>query len=326
MSIYYDKATARWRWQFQAVVDGTRHRHSKSLPRGWGEAQAKRFDEQETARQYARIAVGGRINVPLITTAVALYLTERVPMLKDGKHSAENLAHMLPWYSGKGLDVLGDVSRRYAREARTIKGERLEPATIRQRLATLRSAATYALRHHGIGSRDWIEQITMPTVSNARTVFLRRSEVLRLARQCHDPGTRALVLLTFATGARPGELHACERIGNTLTSETKNGDRITHPIMPRFRYLLRHWPMQFGYTYYSRHFRAARAAIGMDHVHLHDLRHSTASALLDAGHDLRKVGLVLGHRTAQATARYTHLYPEAQAQALESIFNKRRKA
>lgn len=227
---------------------------------------------------------------------------------------------MLPWYVGKGLDCLGDISRKYAADQRN----KLAPAAIRQRLATLRSAASYALKYHGIGSRDWIEQITMPQVQNERQVFLRRDAVLRLARACNDRGTRALVLMAFATGARPGELHRCVPVDGMLCSETKNGDRIAHPVLPRFAYLLRHWPMEFGYTYYSKHFRAAREAVGMPEVHLHDLRHSTASALLSGGHNLHAVAQVLGHKTVQSTKRYAHLYPEVQASALASIF--RRKA
>lgn len=324
MSIHYEAEAQRWRWQFKAVIDGERHRFSRRLPRGWSEAQARRYDEQETARTYARLSLGRRGNVPLVTTAVTVYLRERVPLLKDGKHSAENLKHMLNWLKGKGLDQLGDISRKYAKEARTLAGEPLGAATIRQRLATLRSAATYALKHHGIGSRDWIEQITMPRVDNERQVFLRRAAVLRLARACRDPGTRALVLMAFATGARPGELHRCVPVDDMLCSETKNGDRIAHPVLPRFAYLLRHWPMEYDYTYYSRHFRAARDAVGMPEVHLHDLRHSTASALLSGGHNLHAVAQVLGHKTVQSTKRYAHLYPEAQQAALATIF--RRKA
>lgn len=160
-------------------------------------------------------------------------------------------------------------------------------------------------------------------IDGERQVFLRRPEIIRLARACKDRGTRALVLMAFATGARPGELHRCVPVDGMLTSETKNGDRIAHPILPRFAYLLRHWPMEFGYTYYSRHFRAAREAVGMPEVHLHDLRHSTASALLSGGHNLHAVAQVLGHKTTQSTRRYAHLYPEVQASALASIFKRK---
>ena len=35
MSIHWDAAKSRWRWHWEATVDGQRHRASKLLPAGW---------------------------------------------------------------------------------------------------------------------------------------------------------------------------------------------------------------------------------------------------------------------------------------------------
>lgn len=322
MSYYFDQARQRWRWQFKATIDGRRHRLSRSLPRGWSEAQARRYDEQETARTYARLSTGQRVStVPLIDKAVALYLRERAPELRDGKNSALNLAHLLPYYHGRGLDELGKVARKYAERHK----DDLAPATIRQRLATLRAAAAYALKYHDLGSKDWIAAMPMPSVSNERHYYLRRVEVLRLARAIRDLPTRAWVLLTFATGSRPGELFRAEPVSDGayfLMPETKNGDRALKPVLPKFRRYSRHWPMPHDYTWHSRLFRDARAAVGLEHIVPHDLRHSTASALANAGATLSDVGKVLGHRTAQASNRYTHLYADKQAELLSAIWKR----
>lgn len=318
MSIYYDAERNAWRWQFKANIDGQRHRLSRLLPRGWSEAQARRYDEQETARTYARLSAGKRVStVPLIDTAVALYLRERIPSQRDGKNAAHNLAHLLPYFSGRGLDQLGRIAREYA------KTPDLSPATIRQRLATLRSAAAHALKHHDLGSADWIAAMPMPSVSNARHHYLARADVLRLARACDHPPTRALILMTFATGARPGELHRATPIDGHLEMRDKPGHTIRKPVHRKVRQYLRHWPMQYSYSVLSTHFRRARRAIGMDHIHLHDLRHSTASALISAGVPLAQVGAVLDHATAQATKRYAHLYPEVKEAALANLWQKR---
>jgi integrase len=322
MSIYWDDARDRWRWQFKATVDGERHRFSKLLPRGWSEAQAARYDEQETARTYARIATGRRVStVPLIALAVKLYLDERVPDLSDGKNSAANLLHLLPHYDGKGLDQLGAVARDYMKKQRAT----LAPATIKQRLATLRAASTYALKYHSVGSMEWIEQIPMPSVDNDRKVYLRRVEVLRLARAIKDRPTRAWVLLTFATGSRPGELFRSEPVAGThFAKKLKNGEFALKPVVPKFRRYMRHWPMPHDYTWHSKLFRAARKSLGLDHVHAHDLRHSTASALVAGGATLAQVGKVLNHKTAQASNRYAHLYNEEQERLLAGVVGQKR--
>ncbi len=51
----------------------------------------------------------------------------------------------------------------------------------------------------------------------------------------------------------------------------------------------------------------------------HDTRHTTASRLVMAGVDLYTVKEILGHKTLAMTARYAHLSPGHQRQALERL-------
>lgn len=54
-------------------------------------------------------------------------------------------------------------------------------------------------------------------------------------------------------------------------------------------------------------------------MRFHDLRHSTASELVNAGVPLHTIGQVLGHLDAQSTARYSHLQVETLASAVDLI-------
>jgi site-specific recombinase XerD len=63
----------------------------------------------------------------------------------------------------------------------------------------------------------------------------------------------------------------------------------------------------------------ARAACGLEHVRLHDIRHAAASAMVNAGVDLGTVGAVLGHKSAQTTKRYAHHGTARLAEALATI-------
>lgn len=112
-----------------------------------------------------------------------------------------------------------------------------------------------------------------------------------------------------------------ERIdGHFLLRDTKNGDARLVPIDPRIataarvpmppRPVLHYW------------WSVARKACGLEHVHLHDLRHSAASAMINAGVSLADVGAVLGHRSAQSTRRYSHWATARLAQALGKIGRK----
>lgn len=298
--------SGRWLFQFDRVIAGRRTRLNKLLPEGTTRAKAQEFDRRETAKLYD-LATGGQRTEPLIADAVLLYLQQHAPTLKNHDDILGALALIEPNYRGKPLSALPDVARDY------IKSADVQPGTVRNRLAYLRAACRWAWKHHGLGEHDPAERMVLPRVKNARQVYLGRGDMLRIARAMGLTWSRDLARVAFYTGMRAGEVLRSDRLDldgvlALSVADSKNGQPRIVPVHPRVAHLVRgDWPPQVTVWTVSKAFKAAARTQGLGHARLHDLRHSAASEMVNAGVDLYAVGKVLGHKSAVSTARYAHL-------------------
>lgn len=296
--------TGRWLYQFDREIPGSgRKRSNKLLPKGWTRPQAEAFEQLETARRYA-IETGVQREERLIEDAVLAYLKYRAPDLKNRQDIEGALLHLHPYIIGRPLSALPDVAREYMNDAGDLK-----PGTVRNRLAYLRSACRWAWKHHGMGEHDPAERMVLPVVKNARHVYLGRADMLTVARAMGLGWARDVVRVAFYTGMRAGEILASKVTAEGLSvADTKNGLPRIVPISSRIEHLTRgHWPPAVTIWGASKAFKRAARAVGLGHARLHDLRHSAASEMVNAGEDLYTVGTVLGHKSAVSTARYAHL-------------------
>lgn len=322
MSIRWDTRNKRWRFEFDRYLQGQRHRSSRLLPAGWSQAQADAYDRAEGARLYA-VAAGIEQTDPLIDSAVALYLQDKTG-LKSYKSAAEHLAAIAWAYMGKPISALPDVARLVASKTAGVReGVTLKPATLRNRLAVLKAACRWAWKAHGLTKTDPTARMQLPSVSNERHIYAGRRELGALVRAADRRDLRVVMLLAFYTGMRLGELLRAEPTDGALVlAETKNGDRRLIPVHPKAVRLLKHLPIQAPRITLQRAFQRARVRAKLPHIHLHDLRHSAASEMVNAGVDLYTVGAVLGHRDPRSTKRYAHLRQQTLADAIGTIGRK----
>ena len=319
MPAHYDKRNARWRYSFNQVINGQRVRVSKLLPKAWNRDQAKAFEQTENGRIYA-VATGVVKPRILIQTAVDLYVDYKCAELKNGDGAMKELARLYGYFDGRYLDELADVAREYIDAER----DRLAPASIRNKLSYLRAACRYAQKEHGIGAPGDSYEMPLPAVKNERQVYVGRREMIQIARACGNRSARALIRLAFYSGMRLGEIMEIGHKNTILPDgfllrDTKNGaDRIA-PLHPRARVVCRFLPFEFSKIWMQRLIRRAMNDAGFPKLHLHDLRHSAASAMINNDVDLHTVGAVLGHKDARSTARYAHLAASTLSAAIRKI-------
>lgn len=303
MSLHRDKKRGCFVFEFDRVIEGQRVRARKQLPKTWNQAQADAFDRQESARLYS-IATGLTKQKYTIEDAVSVYLKDRVPSLKSGYDIAHELALIYWAYKGKPLESLAEVCREYMDEA--IKT--LAPATVRKRIRYLTAACRWAWKRNNMGESDPGARVVVPEVRNERQVYIDRAQMIRLARACTHRETRAAIRIAFYSGMRWGEIARAERVFSIpafVLDDTKNGEPRIVPMHPKILACARYeMPTRF---IMHHNFTAAKVAAGMPELHFHDLRHSSASAMIEQGEDLYTVGGVLGHKSAASTRRYSHL-------------------
>ncbi len=163
----------------------------------------------------------------------------------------------------------------------------------------------------------------------ARHVILRPAELPRLARAIDsysDAIARAFFWLALYTGARKSELLdlTWDRVNletrEVLFGKTKNGLPHSVPLSTDAIRLLKALPRYEGNPYVlparygdrqrvnvSKAWRQIRAAAGLPHLRIHDLRRSVGSWLGAKGHTADMVGALLNHKSDITSQVYIQL-------------------
>jgi len=169
-----------------------------------------------------------------------------------------------------------------------------------------------------------------------RERILSPEEARRLI-ECACPSIRPILIVALNTGMRRNEILSLKWAdidfvrGFILILDSKSGRSRKVPMNASAREALGFLPQSSPELVFfnaetktnikdlKTAFKSAcqRAEIGK--VRLHDLRHTAASKMIEAGADLATVSKILGHASIQMTMRYTHPTPENMQRAIERL-------
>lgn len=203
-------------------------------------------------------------------------------------------------------------------------------------------------KHIMVKGNDWkmitddqlreVQKLKKLKGENKRLRYLTLTEIPVLLSACNIH-IRPIVQFALHTGARRGEifrLRWCdvdEQAGIVLIGKSKNDEGRSIPMNPTVKALLADLKArrQIGCVpiFPNKHGKVRdnmqsawenalkRAAI--EDFHFHDLRHTFASQLIQAGASLAEVQKLLGHKSITMTMRYAHLCHEQTTEAVRKL-------
>jgi integrase len=299
-------------YQVSVGVGGRKMRRSS---RHWTFAQARQV-EQDLYRQL-RAADAGTVQGHTLSEALEKWMREHVPRLRSAKESRSKARMLFPHIAGRRIEdapqVWSEIKAELADKA---------PATVNHRGRLLRRLCNLAHQEWGWTPEPLGKRIRL-LPETPRETFLTSRQVEALAKAAGGDAGR-LIRVAAYTGIRHGHLLrlTAEDVRGGFIALDRSGKtqrRQMIPVHPRIAKTVKQLPLPVSEWDLRVAWTRARKECGLEHVRWHDLRHTCASWLVQAGVDITTVRDLLGHSSTAVTNRYAHLAAEHLRQAISKL-------
>ena len=264
------------------------------------------------------------------------YIDDRFTPQHANRKSAKTIAvYMRRLSKALGSKTLEEVTPAdVAAFQKKLLAEGLAEATVNRHVAYVRALFNLAIEEGVLTGRNPAASLKLFQEVH-RDVYLTPDQVRRLVDMLHDEpnrGAAAVMFLLLLTGARLSEIlkarHCDVNLALSLVTvpKSKNGRtryiRLNPPAVQVIRVQQRNAVEGNPYLFPGKKARQplesvrgpwerARSRANLPAgFRLHDLRHTFASALANAGVPINEIADLLGHRQLSTTKRYAHLAPQ----------------
>lgn len=309
-------------------------------------------EARDLARTALRKVIAGgdpkAVDLPIDGPTIEHFYTQQyLPYVKSYKRSWDTdetmiRNHLVPALGDRAMGSL--IPPDIARVVEAMRSRNYAAGTINRVLVLLRYGYTLALRWHidGVDSNP-AKELKNLKEDNKIERYLTPEQTTRLlaaVRHSQNPLLADIVAFLLFTGARKREALDAKwqdvdwRQKLWRIPKTKSG-KVRHvPLSSGALKLLRELKeksdpaiehifanprtgLPFVSIFYS--WDTARKEAGLPELRIHDLRHSFASFLVNAGRSLYEVQELLGHADIRTTSRYAHLSRERLREAVEVV-------
>ena len=272
---------------------------------------------------------------------------------RSWQRDALSLKNLKRYFQGKNLQDIGpEQVERFKAKRKTDTVERfkatvrtpLSPATINRELACLKTMFNKAVEWGKI-EKNLIQAVKKFKENNPRERILTADEARRLIENASE-SIRPVLIVALNTGMRRNEILGLkwpnvDLVRNYIFIEnSKSGLSRKVPMNSAVSGAFLGLPHVSDFVFFNPETKAAvkdiktafKAACrrakkdpndendpGIVGLRLHDLRHTAASKMIEAGVDLATVSKILGHASIQMTMRYAHPTPENMRRAVDRL-------
>lgn len=212
----------------------------------------------------------------------------------------------------------------------------LKPSTVNRELAILSRIFSLAVEYE-ILFYNPCQRVKPLRADNQRVRYLSEDEEKRLLAELKDNElTKNIVIFAINTGMRRGEIFNLTWFDADLNRnvlnvrQTKTGKDRVVPMNDNVRLMLEDMSKTNEFVFTSprtngklidlkKGFRKALEDAKIFNLHFHDLRHTFATRLADAGVPLSVIAELLGHSDIRMTKRYSHATDKAKREAVQKL-------